>query len=311
VLAWPVRAVAVAAGRTPRAANPRCSDRFDCPHRDGFAQCVNGRCRCGGTRTYCSHEEADDRHCFDLQTSKDHCGSCNHACTGADHDVCCEGKCGEFGQTRCFCGDQGPCEGEDDVCGGDAEFGYICFPCADFGWKRCGNECGDPHTQRCCGGRLYRKDTYPAADWTCCGPETNRRLINTGADVHNCGACGKRCREGELCSGGRCVSKCPPGRRRCGDACGDPATYRCCKGKLVPRSDPKNCGGCGIKCHGPFDTGECCNGKCCDINGNTCCPDGCKNLALDDDNCGGCGNKCGPNSYCRFGICTCPAEPCP
>jgi hypothetical protein len=89
------------------------------------------------------------------------------------------------------------------------------------------------------------------------------------------------------------------GLRQCGQKCVDSS------------SDPKNCGDCGQKCSGPFDTGECCNGECCDYNADTCCPGGCKNLAHDEKNCGTCGNVCGPNSYCRFGVCTCPAEPCP
>jgi hypothetical protein len=313
VLAWPLRAVAVASGRTPRAANPRCDDKFDCPHRDGFADCVNGRCRCGEHYTYCSHGDADDRHCFDLQTSRDQCGSCNHTCTGADHDFCCEGECGEFGKTRCNCGEGAEeCPG-DEVCT-DIGFGiYGCFPCSFHNMERCGSVCGDPATQRCCGGKLYNKADLGPGDWRCCGPATTRRLVNVHEHEQHCGGCDKQCKAGEFCFGGSCRTQCPRGTKRCGNTCVDGRRQKCCDGKPLSTSgsDPDNCGDCGAKCNGPFDTGECCSGKCCDYNADTCCGNGCKNLALDDKNCGGCGNVCGPNSYCRFGVCTCPVEPCP
>jgi thiol-disulfide isomerase/thioredoxin len=310
VLVRPARAVAALVPGARIAAEP-CEDSFDCPEHV-FMHCRDGRCRCDEGFTRCDPQEATDRKCFDLQRHKDHCGSCNHQCTGADHDVCCEGECGEFGQTRCDCAGEA-CPGEHDVCAEDpgAPGSFFCFPCADFGWKRCGNECVDPAANRCCGGRVFSKAKLGPGDWRCCGPARARRLVNVREHERNCGACGRQCAKDEFCFEGRCRTKCPRGLKRCGDTCGSPRTHRCCKGKLVAKSDPKNCGGCGVECKGPFDTGECCAGKCCDINASTCCPGGCKNLSLDDKNCGACGNVCGPNSYCRFGVCTCPVEPCP
>lgn len=308
-IAWPAHAARTAIGRISRA--EPCEDSFDCPEHV-FMSCRDGRCRCDEGFTRCDPEEATDRRCFDLRSHKDHCGSCNHQCTGADHDVCCEGECGEFGQTRCHCGDA-PCPGEHDVCTSNEESGgeFFCFPCAEFGWKRCGNECADPDTSRCCGDRIYKKKDLGPGDWRCCGTRRDRRLVNVREHERNCGACGRRCRDGEFCYRGRCRKRCPVGSKRCGDTCISPRTHRCCGGRAVAKSDPRHCGGCGIRCTGPFDTGECCAGTCCDINADTCCPGGCRNLALDDENCGACGNVCGPNSYCRFGVCTCPAEPCP
>jgi thiol-disulfide isomerase/thioredoxin len=220
---------------------------------------------------------------------------------GADFDVCCEGRCGEFGRTRCDC-DGVECTGDEICSTGEDGTQSDCISCSVIGWKRCGADCADPTLYRCCGDRLYEKAKLGPGEWTCCGPAGNRRLINTSESESNCGGCGRRCASGKFCFKGRCRDKCPQGSKRCGKTCGDPRTHSCCGGKLRSKSDPGNCGDCGVEC-GTYD---CCNGNCCDYNADTCCGDGCKNLALDDDNCGACGNACGPNEYCRFGVCTCP-----
>jgi hypothetical protein len=292
-LAWPLRAVAALVPGGKQGAEP-CEDSFDCPeHR--FMHCRDGRCLCEEGFTRCDPQEATDRKCFDLQRDKDHCGSCNHSCAGtADYDVCCEGVCGEFGRTRCNC-DSDECVG-DEICftPGDVPGSY-CISCSEIGFRRCGNECGDPTKQRCCGGRLYPIASLPPGDWKCCGPASRRRLINVSESERSCGRCNHACSRDEFCFEGRCRRSCPRGLKKCGKTCIDRTG-----------SDPGNCGDCGVKCTGPFDTGECCNGSCCDINGDTCCPGGCKNTALDDENCGGCGNVCKPGEFCRFGVCTCP-----
>lgn len=292
VLAWPLRAAAGLVPGASRAAEP-CEDSFDCPEHV-FMHCRNGRCLCEQGYTRCDPQEATDRKCFDLQTNKDHCGSCNHSCTGADHDVCCEGVCGEFGRTRCDCG--GVACGDDEVCGpDDPSFSPVCFNCVEYGWQRCGNECGDPATQRCCGGKLYSIASLPPGEWKCCGPASRRRLVNISESEKSCGRCDRRCAGDEFCFEGRCRRSCPRGLKKCGNTCIDRRS-----------DDPRNCGDCGVKCSGPFDTGECCNGSCCDINADTCCPGGCTNISLNDENCGACGNACKPGEFCRFGVCTCP-----
>lgn len=297
LLALPLRATAGIRTKLHRRAEP-CEDVFDCPDQRSM-RCRNGRCVCEEGSTRCDPDEATDRKCFDLQRSKDHCGSCNHPCTGADHDVCCEGVCGEFGRTRCNCSTADATAecGDDEVCTCGLGVGdpCECFSCSELGERRCGNRCANPNEFRCCGDRLYRIATLPPGEWVCCGPARNRRFVNIAESERNCGRCDRRCPPDEFCYGGSCRKSCPQGLKKCGNTC------------IHPRgSDPRNCGGCGVKCTGPFDTGECCNGSCCDINGDTCCPGGCTNTALNNDNCGGCGIKCKPNEFCRFGVCTCP-----
>ena len=319
VLAWPLRA---AAGLAPsaRRAEP-CEDVFDCPD-PGHMRCQVGRCRCQGGLTRCDPREATTQRCFDLQRSRDHCGGCNRPC--AD-DQCCEGRCQPFGSNRCNCGGEICDSGEvcRDVLVGGGSFESRCVPCPNAvdgtPLRQCGNSCGDPRTQRCCGDRLYETSELGPGDWRCCGPEDDRRLVNVREHERHCGGCNQPCGQGRFCYQGRCRTRCPRGLKRCGNTCGDPRRQTCCRGKLYSKesgvkncrgrckptkSDPRNCGGCGTRCSGPFDTGECCNGKCCDINGSTCCPGGCKNTSLDNNNCGACGNVCPPNSFCRFGTCT-------
>ena len=54
------------------------------------------------------------------------------------------------------------------------------------------------------------------------------------------------------------------------------------------------------------DIGEICTGNgdvCC--AGAECCPDGCRDLNVDENNCGACGNACGAGTSCSNGYC-CP-----
>lgn len=157
--------------------------------------------------------------------------------------------------------------------------------------------CECPPGKACCEGQcvdLNESDEHCgdcarpcAGNQTCCGG----RCRNPAEDPQNCGRCGRRCLGDEVCSEGECRRRCRDGLRNCGGHCVDTS------------SDDLHCGGC-EPCAGPFDTGECCNGECCDYNGSTCCAGGCKNLALDDENCGACGKACPPGSFCRFGTCS-------
>ena len=78
-----------------------------------------------------------------------------------------------------------------------------------------------------------------------------------------------------------------------------------CDGVCVrPRTDPTNCGGCGIEC----DSGElCAGGECtalCDPPLMRC-GGACIDTSSDPDNCGSCGNRC-PSGICEAGECQSP-----
>jgi uncharacterized membrane protein YphA (DoxX/SURF4 family)/thiol-disulfide isomerase/thioredoxin len=204
--------------------------------------------------------------CVRTRTDPNHCGRCGRTCPTGTS--CVDGECVEGDGTGTGPGGSGAC---------DCPPGKACCEgqCTDLNESE--EHCGD------CGKTC-------AAGKTCC----DGHCLELQSDPQNCGRCGRRCADNEVCSEGECRRRCARGLKNCRGSCVDTS------------SNHSNCGGCGISCTGPFDTGECCNGKCCDINGSTCCPGGCKNLALDDDNCGACGHRCPPGSFCRFGTCSQP-----
>jgi hypothetical protein len=93
------------------------------------------------------------------------------------------------------------------------------------------------------------------------------------------------------------TGRCPPGLKLCHGRC------------INPRTDPKNCGVCGVVCaSGLCVNGLCCppgtitcNNSCCDgtcLNGTTCCPTGQT-----------CGNGCCPTGQaCINGNTCCPSK---
>lgn len=214
-------------------------------------------------------------------------------CACPDGHVVCAGRCVHTETNPSHCG----------RCGRQCPTGTSCVDGACVGGDGTGTgpggsgDCDCPPGKACCEGRctdLNTSDehcgdcgrTCPAGE-TCC----EGRCRSLGQDHKNCGRCGRHCPGDEVCSEGECRRRCRNGLTDCGGSCVDTA------------SDSSHCGGCS-GCTGPFDTGECCRGKCCDINGDTCCPGGCANLALDNANCGACGAVCPPGSFCRFGTCS-------
>lgn len=109
-------------------------------------------------------------------------------------------------------------------------------------------------------------------------------------DPENCGACGKKCAAGEVCSQGTCALSCGGGTTKCGTTCVD------------TKADPSNCGACGTKC----GTNEVCNaGKCASScsGGTVTCGSACVNTQTDPTNCGGCGTLCKAGEQCTAGSC--------
>ncbi len=258
----------------------RQGDRKVCICPDGRGACGQ---RCCPPTFVCKRNRRGRRYCTCPRGYRV-CGSrCVRVRTDPDHCGECSDRCPEA--TSCV---DGECVGGDGSGSGPGGSGACeCPP----GQTCCEGQCTDLNTsEEHCG----ECDQPCAEGKTCC--EGHCRSLED--DPRNCGRCGRRCADNEVCSDGECRRRCRSGLRNC-------------KGHCVDLQSVPNCGRCGIKCSGPFDTGECCNGNCCDYNASTCCPGGCTNLALNDDNCGACGNVCGPNSYCRFGVCTCPVPPCP
>ncbi|HEX7667133.1 MAG TPA: hypothetical protein VF407_21530, partial [Polyangiaceae bacterium] len=148
--------------------------------------------------------------------------------------------------------------------------------------------------------------------------------IDTKVDPSNCGACGKVCAKGELCSAGTCATSCGADLTECG---GDAGVDLC----ISTKTDNANCGACGNAC--PSGT-ACTNGACeltcqsglsaCAVSVISTTPDGgapdasadggdagsmgqtqmvCTDLDDDNANCGACGNACASGTVCKAGHC--------
>jgi hypothetical protein len=136
-------------------------------------------------------------------------------------------------------------------------------------------------------------DIPEAGPTTTCGvgSQTCNGVCTTLArDPENCGVCGGKCKDGEVCSMGKCALACGPGTLRCLNVC------------VASQSDPGNCGTCGVKCK----MGEVCSmGKCAQgcAGGTTACGQSCVDTQSDRTNCGACGTMCGTGEECIAGKC--------
>lgn len=159
---------------------------------------------------------------------------------------------------------------------------------------------------------------------SCAAPKAvcSGSCVDTQTNDENCGACGKKCGQGEACAEGKCVVECPPESTKCSvggkDICVNAA------------SDNTNCGGCGQKCASGYvcSAGKCdvsctvgysaCSGKVTALDGGVpldassdAAPSDagsvatpfCAKLTDDIENCGTCGNRCTAGKKCTSGVC--------
>lgn len=167
----------------------------------------------------------------------------------------------------------------------------------------------------------------PAGQMPCQG-----RCTNVASDNLNCGACGRTCAGGSVCSSGRCV--CPEGQTLCGSTCVDVKTsaVHCgacskvcsagatcgggvcvcgggltdCGGTCVDtKSSASHCGACGKPCGTGFicSAGACIRGAC--PRGTTNCGGGCVDTATSVLHCGACNQACAAGQACSGGTCSC------
>jgi hypothetical protein len=128
------------------------------------------------------------------------------------------------------------------------------------------------------------------------------------SDYQNCGACGKRCAEGELCAAGSCkknTTGCNPpcgiGQACQGGQCVCPTGQSFCVDRCVDvQNNPDHCGSCDSACDA---NRGCTNGKCGCVRGETACASGCVDTKADIKNCGSCGLVCGEGKICGDGEC--------
>jgi len=210
----------------------------------------------------CPPGEIDCGICRDPNTSDGHCGACNNECDpegrpGAPRYPNTYYGCGgaECGKLKCF-----PSYRD---CDGDLENGCETWVETDDHCGECGNACG--------AGTKCRVDDETKKLACLCGQgfefcETRERegapigiCVDVSSDANNCGGCGVSCGAGApnrvpKCDYGKCILGCIEGWEDCNGAESDGC-------EVDARSDPRNCGGCGITCD--LTLGQACvAGKC-------------------------------------------------
>ncbi|HEY2736220.1 MAG TPA: hypothetical protein VGI70_19615, partial [Polyangiales bacterium] len=141
----------------------------------------------------------------------------------------------------------------------------------------------------------------------------NGACTNASSDPANCGACGRSCGLGGVCSSGQCV--CGANSLSCAGSCIDTS------------SDQANCGACGHACGASercqqgqcqslanLCTPVCSGGQTCSNNvcacpaGQTFCAGACVDTKTTPQHCGTCDTTCSTNQLCQAGQCQCPAN---
>ncbi|MGZ3427106.1 MAG: hypothetical protein ACXVCV_10685 [Polyangia bacterium] len=268
---------------------------------------LNGSCMCSGGAVCNFPGVCCGPACIDPKTDNNNCGSCGHHCTAP---LACMG---------------GACACNGTICaGGDT--------CCSTG---CANTTNDPENCGMCGRRCRTGEVCSGGQCLCGSSTCAPMQLCCGAScvtqsATNCGACNHVCKMGESCASGSCSCNGGPnctGNQVCcpGGATGGSG------GCFDPSNDPRHCGDCATQCpngdacvlghcvatpcNPPCTNGNSCVGGECRCNGGgacgndqTCCADGCKNLASDPQNCNACGKTCKSGDYCCKGVCTPPDD---
>ena len=140
--------------------------------------------------------------CTKLDSDGANCGVCGKACSGGQ--TCSNGVCVGTclpGRTSCH----GACT---DLTSDDRNCGA------------CGNNCSLDHgSSTCSQGQCQISSCHPG--WANCDHDTNNGCeTNVDSDRNNCGGCGVRCGDNEICEGGHTV-RCGANEHREGNQCCD------------------------------------------------------------------------------------------
>jgi hypothetical protein len=238
-----------------------------------------------------------------LPTDAKNCGSCGHACAGANSTQACQG--GACTITQCAPG-FADCDLKPDT-GCETAITTDVVNCGG-----CGNVCAMlPNSTPSCTGGHCDNNVCLFGYAHCSANPAEGCEVNVLSSPQNCGKCGNVCAAPANatagCSGGKCgVGACSPLWGDC-----DLNAANGCEKDLS--GDLMNCGACGSRCGPAHSMPACLNGQCGIVGCNPGWADcdgqvanGCEtNIAADAANCGMCGNRCPMNqANCLSGACS-------
>ncbi|MBI5537337.1 MAG: hypothetical protein HY898_31735, partial [Deltaproteobacteria bacterium] len=158
-----------------------------------------------------------------------------------------------------------------------------------FRWLRAA-----PLLLSCVLGACSSDSTEPVVDSKACADGKTRcgsACVDLNKDPRYCGACGRSCDVGQVCSRGSCQLACQNGLTDCSGGCTNLKT------------DLGSCGACETRC----DSGMVCSAGTCAAScqaGLTLCAGLCIDTQGDLDNCGACGKPCAQGQLCAKGKCS-------
>jgi hypothetical protein len=248
----------------------------------GYSACTMGFGDCDGNRTNGCET--------DLNSNPSHCGACGRACASPNATPSC--SAGVCGYTICNAG-FGDCDGN-RANGCETNTQTSPLHCG-----ACGRACAPSNATPACTMGVCGYSTCTAGFADCNMNPADGCETNTQTTGAHCGACGRACPPGQVCS---CTLVCGPGFTNCGGACVETA------------SNPAHCGRCDNGCATPPNATRTCTGGTCgftctagfaDCNMNPA--DGCEvNTQTATAHCGGCGRVCAPANAtpaCTMGVC--------
>jgi hypothetical protein len=260
------------------------------------ATCADGLCTrtCATGFADCNGNPSDGCE-VDVRTTVSNCGACNTACALPNAVNTCMG--GVCGISSCVAG-FADCDG--NVTNG-------CEVNTQTSVSSCGScttSCSAANTTMTCTAGTCRVASC-ATGWSDCdGSASNGCEVSTTSNGANCGACGRACAAGQVCSNSVCETTCAGGTTLCSASC------------VNLQSDARNCGGCGRVCVGASRASAVCVSGVCNI---ACDPgfadcngvrtDGCEiDLRTDVNRCGSCSTVCptyaNSSASCASGVCT-------
>jgi hypothetical protein len=188
--------------------------------------------------------------------------------------ICCSGRCVDPFTDPENCGVCGAGSPDGECLNGEplpAPEGTVCRPCptpltclAAGSNVAQGPYCYDPSPSdphRC---------NYPGSEvcllegggsGACCASSGGRKCVDLETDPKNCGGCDVACPPGDSCVGGSCSGTAASCRGKIEGYCDVDAglAFVCCPGGgcTDTRTDPHNCGACGVVCDGGCAGGAC------------------------------------------------------